>query len=219
MTKLAIIHTTPATVGPLKELAEELIAGVNIVNFVDDSILPQLAEHDGDLSVVSDRLLHYMQFAEDVGADIILNACSSVGELVQKGRQQVSVPIVRIDEAMAERAVQRGDRIGVAATLQTTLNPTLRLIREKAREAGKEVSIETRLVAEAYRRLMAGDPQGHDEALAAALTELAQQVDVVVLAQASMARVVPRLPQEQQEKFFTSPRLGMERVRQNLPGQ
>jgi len=40
----------------------------------------------------------------------------------------VGIPVVRVDEPMAEKAVQTGTRIGVAATLATTLKPTTELI-------------------------------------------------------------------------------------------
>ena len=210
--KLAIIHTTPVTIEPLKALAADLLPGCEIVNFVDDSILPQLATNGGDTSAVADRLIHYAQFAEQVGADVILNACSSVGGIVAEMRQRVAIPIVRIDEAMAEAAVRRGNRIGVAATLATTLNPTMQLVQSKAEQAGRQIEIVSLLADTAYQKLIAGDKAGHDAELAAALGDLAASVDVVVLAQASMARVVPSLPPEQQQKVLSSPRLGMERV-------
>lgn len=213
MPKLAIIHTTPVTVDTLKTLANEILPDYKVVNFVDDSILPQLAENGGNISEVEDRLLHYAQFAETVGADVILSACSSVGEVVARMRERVSIPVVRIDDAMSEAAVQRGTRIGVAATLPTTLRPTLELLKQKAAAIHKEVQLESCLVDSAYQKLMAGDREGHDTALAEALTELAQNVDVVVLAQASMARVLPRLPEAIQDKFLTSPRAGVERVK------
>jgi Asp/Glu/hydantoin racemase len=219
MPKIAIIHTTPVTVDVLKPLVNELLPEYNIVNFVDDSILPQLAENGGEVSEVEDRLLHYARFAEGVGADVILSACSSVGEVAAKMRDQVGIPVIRIDDAMTETAIQRGSRIGVAATLPTTLRPTLDLLRQKADTAGKLVQLEACLVDAAYQKLMAGDREGHDATLAAALTELAERVDVVVLAQASMARVLPRLPENIQVKFLTSPRLSVERVKSVMETQ
>jgi Asp/Glu/hydantoin racemase len=211
--KIAIIHTTTATVEPLKALAAELLPGYSRVNFVDDSILPQLAENGGALGAVEGRLVAYARFAQEVGARAILEACSSVGEAVSKMQAAVSIPVVRIDQAMAEEAVKRGRRIGVAATLSTTLNPTLRLLASEASLAGKTVELEPILVEEAYRLLMAGDQDGHDAALAAALQGLAGSVDVAVLAQASMARVLPGLPEAVRGKFLSSPRLGMLRLK------
>lgn len=213
MSKLAIIHTAPVTVEVFKGLAAELLPGVTVVNFVDDSILPQLAENGGDVSAVENRLLHYARFAQDVGADVILSACSSVGEVVARMRECVSIPVVRIDEAMAEQAVRRGQRVGVAATLATTLKPTMELLSQKAAASGHDIQLEPRLVSAAFQRLVAGNREGHDAVLAEALTDLARLVDVVVLAQASMARVLPNLPEDIRGRFLTSPRLGMEQVK------
>ena len=213
MTKLAIIHTTPATVESLKALVVELLPGCALNNFVDDSILPQLAQNGGNLTEVEDRLVHYARFAEQVGADAILEACSSVSELVANMRAAVSIPVVRIDEAMAEEAVRRGSRLGVAATLATTLQPTARLLRAKAQAAGAQVEITPVLVEGAYQKLMAGDRDGHDNLLVEKLGELAQVTDAVVLAQASMARVLPRLSASERDKFLVSPRLAMEQVK------
>ncbi len=210
---LAIIHTTPVTVEPLKALAAELLPSYDVVNFVDDSILPQLKRNDGDIQAVTGRLLSYARFAEEVGADVILSACSSVGGVVARMQQQVAIPVVRIDEAMAEAAVQRGRRIGVAATLTTTLNPTMQLVQSKADAAGVAVEIVPLVADTAYQKLLAGDKAGHDAELASALSDLAASVDVVVLAQASMARVVSSLPPDEQHKYLSSPRLGMERVK------
>lgn len=218
MPTLAIIHTTPATVDSLKALAADVLPGYDIVNIVDDSILPQLARNGGNIADVQSRLVQYARNAADVGADVILEACSSVGEVVAQMREAVDVPVVRIDEAMAEEAVRRGTRIGVAATLPTTLNPTVRLLQAKAEAAGKPIEVQTALAESAYRKLMSGDRDGHDADLLDVLTSLAQDVDVVVLAQASMARVLARLPEAEQRKFLSSPQLGMERVRETVAG-
>lgn len=213
MPTLAIIHTTTATVEPLKALAAELLPACAVVNFVDDSILPQLAANGGDVGAVAPRVIQYARFAEQAGADVILEACSSIGELVAAARQTVQTPMVRIDDAMAEAAVARGSRIGVAATLATTLAPTQRLLEARARAVGKPIELTPLLVSDAYQRLVAGDRDGHDAILGAALAELAPRVDVVVLAQASMARILQTLPDSQRSKFLSSPRLGMEQVR------
>lgn len=217
--KLAIIHTTPATIVPLKALASEMLPSYELANFVDDSILPQLARNGGNLRDVEDRWIHYARFAEQGGAQAILSACSSVGDIVPTAQHHVRIPIVRIDEAMAEEAVRRAEHIGVAATLPTTLDPTMRLLRGKAEAIGKRVRIEPMLAEAAYRRLIDGDQDGHDSVLAAALAELAKSVDIVVLAQASMARVVATFPESERHVFLSSPRSGMERVRLVLEGR
>jgi len=213
---LAIIHTTPVTIEPLKRLAEELLPGCRVMNVMDDSILPELAANGGDVGAVRERLCKYAEFAERQGARVILSACSSVGELVDDMRRSVTAPVVRIDEPMAERAVRAGERIGVAATAATTVAPTLSLLKRKAAEAGRDVAIEPMVAEDAYRLLLAGDREGHDASLGAALLTLAGRCDVVVLAQASMARVVEALPEAARDRFLSSPRLGMELARERL---
>jgi Asp/Glu/hydantoin racemase len=214
--KLAIIHTTPVTIEPLKDLAARMIGDCEIINLVDDSILPQLAQNGGNVQEIADRWESYAKVAEQLGADCILNACSSIGELVTYTQQKVSTPIVRIDDAMAEFAVSNAKIIGVAATLETTLKPTLELLKQKAEKNEKNVEFEPILVASAYQKLLANDKEGHDSDLAAALRELAKKVDIVVLAQASMARVVSTFTPEEQTHFVTSPELGMEAVKRTL---
>lgn len=214
--KLAIIHTTPLTVETLKSLAAELLPDCQVINFVDDSILPELAENGGQLDAVKERLNAYAQFAMQQGADVILNACSSVGGLVKEMQLNISTPIVRIDQAMAERAVCSGNKIGVAATLNTTLGPTMKLLQETAEKLGVQVELTPVLCDSAYRKLLENDKGGHDEELMAALSELIEKTDVIVLAQASMARVADRLPEEDRSRVLSSPRLGMEKVKQTL---
>lgn len=214
--RVAVIHTSPLTVDAIKGLITELLPGADVVNFVDDSVLPQLARNGGDVAEVARRLVTYAQHAQEVGADIILNACSSVGEVVERMREVVDVPVVRIDDAMTDEAVRRGARIGVAATLRTTLAPTLALLKSKAEAAGSGAVFDARVADDAFRLLAAGDREGHDRALTVVLDELAAANDVVVLAQASMARVLPGLPEEKRAKFLSSPRLGVERLAREL---
>lgn len=214
--KLAIIHTTPVTIESLKDLANKMIGECEIINLVDDSILPQLGKNGGNVQEIADRWEGYAKVAEQLGADCILNACSSIGELVAFTQPKIATPIIRIDDAMAEFAISSAEKIGVAATLETTLRPTLDLLKQKAAEQQKNVEFEPILVSSAYQKLIANDKEGHDLDLSVALRELAKKVDIVVLAQASMARVVSGFTPDEQRHFVTSPELGMEAVKRTL---
>jgi aspartate/glutamate racemase len=147
-----------------------------------------------------------------MGADLILNACSSVREAADVGARLLSVPVAKIDTAMAEHAVATASRIGVAATVQTTLDPTVRLIEQTARDAGKTVTVTRKLCEGAFDALLAGDGARHDDIVARSLMELAESVDLIVLAQVSMGRVADSLGDAVAIPVLTSPRLGMERV-------
>jgi aspartate/glutamate racemase len=216
MPTLAIIHTTPATLTNLKKLAIETIPDLTVINFMDDSILPQLANNQGNLADVEERLIAYARFAEQAGADIILEACSSVGEITKKMRMVVKIPVVRIDEAMAESVVKHEKKIGVAATLATTLKPTMKLLEEKAELIGKKVQLTPCLIEGAYQQILKGDQAGHDKLLMDAFSTLFNEVDVIVLAQASMAGVAEKMSEEDRARFFSSPALAMKQVKSLL---
>lgn len=82
------------------------------------------------------------------------------------------------------------------ATLPTTLGPTSDLVKRRAAILGKEIELTSKLCEGAFEALMSGDSATHDSMVAAALKELSTQVDVILLAQASMARVVDGLAEE-----------------------
>lgn len=211
---LVIIHTGPVTVQPLAALAPSLLPGVRVVNLVDDSLLKDAMAAGHVTPAVTKRLAQFMIIAQDMGADLILNACSSVREAADVGARLLSVPVAKIDTAMAEHAVATASRIGVAATVQTTLDPTVRMIEQTAKEAGKHVTVTRKLCEGAFDALLAGDGAKHDEIVARNLIELAATVDLIVLAQVSMGRVADSLGDAVSVPVLTSPRLGMERVAQ-----
>ncbi|MEC9490144.1 MAG: aspartate/glutamate racemase family protein [Halanaerobiales bacterium] len=216
MAKIALIHTTPVTVELLQNLIKEKDPDLEIINIVDDSILPELINNKADLNLVEDRVRYYIKTAVEQEADLVLSACSSIGGIFEEENQNYEIPIMRIDSAMAEKAVKNAAKIGVAATLETTLKPSTDLIKKKAAGLNKSVEIKTALADSAYQKLIAGDQLGHDQLLAKKLKELAGKVEIVVLAQASMARAVSALPGKMQDKFLTSPESGIEKALETI---
>jgi len=163
------------------------------------------------------RMCGYFALAQSTGADLILNVCSSVGETVDVARHFISTPILKIDEPMAEEAVARGRRIGVLATLRSTLDPTCRLIQRQGVKSSSDIEVVRGLCDGAFDALTAGQVERHDCIVLTKLKEISQEVDVVVLAQATMGRVVARLaPEELKVPVLASPRLAALRVRSML---
>lgn len=215
MTTLAMIHTGPVVIAPLNRIAKSEMNGVRIVNLMDDSIVSEI-ERTGEIGVaVRNRMRNLARSAVEAGADAALVTCSSISELTEEMAAYAGIPVYKIDEAMAEKAVQIGSNIAVVATLPTTLRPTCGQIERKAAEFGKDINLTQELCREAFDRLSSGDEKGHDELILGAIERLAFDNDVVVLAQASMARFGDRL-KEMQTPVLTSPQLGISRVREIL---
>lgn len=142
-----------------------------------------------------------------------MNQCSSVGEVADEIRPFIRVPIVKIDEAMAEKAVTLGRRIAVVATVPTTVGPSVRLLEQKAREASREIEIEIHLIKDAMMILIEkGDAETHNRMALREVETAARSCDAVVLAQGSMTVLLPLLGHIQ-KPVLTSPRRGIERVR------
>ncbi|PHN02471.1 aspartate/glutamate racemase family protein [Flavilitoribacter nigricans] len=216
---LGLIHTSATLVPVFQALTDKYLADkdLKIFNISDDSLIKNTIERGALTPDTSRRVVDYVTSAEEAGADYILVTCSSIGPAVETAATLTKIPVLRVDQPMADKAVQMGTRIGVVATLPTTLEPTSDLVRRRAVHAGKEIKLTSRLCAGAFDALMGGQPEVHDRMVANALKELAQQVDVILLAQASMARVVGQLAEaDKKVPIITSPELAIQHLAEIL---
>jgi len=219
MPKLALIHTVGSLPPVFADLAGESLPGVARTDVVDEALLNETIANGSIPEATAERLTRHVETALRDGADLVLVTCSSMGPAVDALAER-GLPVLRVDEALAEEAVRAGSRVGVIATLSSTLQPTAAIIRRRASllGEGRNVQIESVVVDGAFAELKAGRLERHDELVRAALRNLIPRVDVVVLAQASMARVAATLtPEETQGRpILASPRLAIERAAERL---
>jgi Asp/Glu/hydantoin racemase len=216
MTKVVLIHTVDGNIKVFDDLVQEIAPGLPAEHVVDESLLGDTIAAGGLTDEVRQRFRERAEAARRDGADVIMLTCSSVGPSADGLGDELGVTVLRVDEAMAERAVELGPKVGVAATLPTTLGPTADLIERSAAKLGRPVQVTPRLAEGAFDVLRSGDGARHDALVMAALKDLAAGVDVIVLAQASMARAVGGAPALEVDgrsvPILTSPRLGVERL-------
>jgi len=211
--KIAILHTSFVFVSVepvINDLIAELIPDAEVVHFVDSDVLATVVREQGISTKSEERMTHLAQAAEAAGADIIFSACSSLGPALDVAARNVHTPVVKIDEAMAERAAREGTRIGVLATVPTTLGPTSDLIQAQADKLGRDVTLEQRLCEGAFSVLMSGDRDKHDAMIIEQAVDLADGVDLIVLAQASMSRLAGVLEEKTGLTVLSSPRIGVD---------
>jgi glutamate racemase len=200
---ISTVLSLPAT---FTELASELVPEAEVFHIADETLLG-VTRREGRLTPTTRRrVLGYIESAADAGADLVVVTCSSIGPAVDDRRGFDDVPVLRIDQPMADEAVRLGSRVGVVATLSTTLEPTAALVRARADAAGKDVEVTAHLCEGAF------GSDRHDDLVRAGIEAVAAENDVVVLAQASMARVAVDSP----VPVLSSPRLGMQRVAELL---
>ena len=213
--KVVLIHTSPVSLNDLKALFKEIVPDVEMVNIIDDSLLDEVKKAGHITPAIISRMCAYVQVAKTLKPDLIFNQCSSVGEAFDIARKQAECKTLKIDEAMAEKAVELGNRIGVVATVASTVAPSCNLVRTKAKEAGKDVTVTEYLVDGALDILMSGDVDKHNELVISQIRKAEAENDVVVLAQGSMTAILPLLG-ETKKPVLTSPRLAVERVKKEL---
>jgi Asp/Glu/hydantoin racemase len=190
---------------------------VDIFHMVDESLIQDTIRSGRLRGLTVRRLLGQIASAEEAGADAVMVTCSSIGPGVTLAQPLFELPVIRIDEAMAEQAVRMGRRIGVAATLRTTLEPTIELLKAKASQSGHTIELVESLSEGAFEAVLAGDVTTHDRILAEKLICDLYDVDVIVLAQASMARVVSEMPVGRlRVPVLSSPELAVRRAKEIL---
>jgi Asp/Glu/hydantoin racemase len=214
---LGLVHTSATLVPIFAELCAKHLPGVKTFNLSDDSLIKDVIAKGKLTPETALRVVQHINSAAQAGADCILVTCSSIGPAVEAAAKLTSVPVIRVDQAMADQAVKIGQRIGVIATLPTTLEPTADLVKRRATLAGQEIELTARLCEGAFEALMSGDAAKHDEMVATALRELSTKVDVILLAQASMARVVDGLPEaEKKVPILASPPIAVQALAESF---
>ena len=119
-------------------------------------------------------------------ADAILFCCSAFGPAIEECRRQISIPVLKPNEAMYEQLVASSGTVNLLATFQPSLPSMLAEIAACAKEKGTSVTVESQLVDGALDALMKNQHDEHNRLIAEAA---ARQTSgkIIALAQFSMA--------------------------------
>ena len=214
MTTIGFLHTSRHHAATFRALVDELLPGVDVIEVVDELVLDQarrLGERDVRvLGALADRL------AELTAADVVVCTCSTLGGVAERVGRAAGADVVRVDRAMVQQAVAlaaagRTNRVAVVAALASTIEPTRELFDEVMLATGATAQVDVHVIDGAWDHFEAGDQEAYLDAVAARLPGLAADVDVIVLAQASMAPAVGRV--EPTVPVLSSPRLAIEALR------
>ena len=209
MTKtLTFLHTSPVHIATFDQLLAEIDPSIPVKHLVNESLLRD-ARANGITTELSQRITQALVDAIADDAAVVVCTCSTIGGCAEQANHVTDRPIIRVDRAMAERAVAIGERIVVAAALASTLAPTRQLIEEVADQAGKAIVMFDVLCEAAWPYFERGDHGAYLAAIAACVRQAVPAGDVVVLAQASMAGAAA-LCADLPVPILSSPRLGLE---------
>jgi aspartate/glutamate racemase len=214
---LGIIHASLITAKAVQSYIDEIIPEVTIMHVVDDTIQrDNIRAGVGNIPKVNYfKFAQYAHNLEGAKVDLILLACSTFNYAAELARPLINTPIAQIDRPMMELAVRQGRRVGLLATLPTTVPSSERLLRIAADEAGKEIEVKTVLCSKAFDEYEKGKIEAHNEILLAEIERLSREVDAIVMAQLSMSALAPFI-KETKVPVYNSGVTGITRVREML---
>lgn len=211
---LVLVHTISPLIRMFDRYCAEMMPEVLVKHILDEPLLEGIRQRGGLVSADATRLWDHIKTAESIRGRAVLVTCTTITPLVDNLRPLTALPIVKIDEAMIAAAVLAGPRLGVLATNPAALDHTQHMLEGQAHRTRKEIACELAFVGDAFTALLHGEQDLHNRLVRQAVFDLSQQVDAVVLAQASMACVLDGIPEsERRVPIFSSPRLALEQVR------
>lgn len=191
---VCILQTSFAKREDTVELLKSKVPGVRVEFITDSTLLPDIRANGGPGQAVIDRMTLYAKAAEISGADLIVNSCSTVGEVADQYAKEVNIPVMKVDEPMAREAVGLGTKIALIATVETTLGPSQRLIEKIGAEQGKKMECTQYVQNAAWDALSSGHPEEHNRILMGEIRKLDQMgYDAIVMCQVSMRALLPDL--------------------------
>jgi aspartate/glutamate racemase len=214
---LGIIHAAVFTSQTVQKYLTEILPEVSVMHAGDDTV-----QRDNSAAEVGTipkknyfKFVTFARFLQEAGVDLIMLACSTFNRAVEYAEPMIDTPMLQIDRPMMDRAVRQGKRIGLLATLPSTVPSSERLLNKAADEAGRSIEIHTVLSKEAFQALRKGDSARHNELLLEEIDGLSKRTDIIVMAQVSMSVLEPYLGKTR-VPVLNSGRTGFTRAREIL---
>ena len=210
---IGFLHTSPVHQPTFTARTDATAAPrlVTQVHRVDESLLDDARSQGIDEGLRARIRLHLALLADDV--DVVVCTCSTISGEAERLAGIDGITLVRVDRPMADLAVASGRRIGIAAAVASTVGPTRALLDDVARISGSTVELIEIDCASAWTFFETGDMSAYHSAIAVSVRAAAKasDLDVVVLAQASMDGAVGLLGGEAY-RVLSSPQPAVDRA-------
>lgn len=216
--KVALIYTvtTPELKEDMeREVREQLGNNVEMMIYEVPSVFEEIRDTGYVTAAPAARLIATYMNAVEAGADAVLSICSTVADIaysMQDAARYMGVPIVMINEEMCREAVKRGERIAVMATFPTAITPTKNTILRVAREMGKPIEVREVLVEGGFGL----DQEQFRALMAAKAGEVAEETDVFLFAQGSMAYCEKYIADMYHKTVLSNPYFGAKALKDAL---
>lgn len=214
---VTLVHAVLPALAPTHDAIVRAIPSAQVRHILDEGLSSEPERHGGVTRSCVERMLTILALAVEAGADAVLLTCTAYSTMLPEARDRFpSTIFAAVDQVMVERAVATASKIGVLATFAPGLEQQRALLMHEAALQGKTIEIVPSLHPRAMQALQRGDVAEHDRIVLHALPELLSATEIVLLAQASMARVASVVPAGDCHRVLSSPRLAAEALRDTL---
>jgi aspartate/glutamate racemase len=187
--RIVMIDAIRVITDELDKVFSEIIPDAEVLHIVDEGILQF---NDPESKPLARRFCNLALASEEVGADVILITCAHGIPFVNTVQMLVGPPVLQITLPMIDAAVSKAERIGLVATEEPIIKPIRNLLERAGEKLNKVITVKAGLCEEAFKARLSGNTAKSDELLLKTIKDISTAVDVIVLAQVSSARVVPK---------------------------
>lgn len=216
--RVVFLHTVRSVAEQFDALAAALLPDVQVYHIVDEMLAKIVLAEQRIPPFIHRRLVEHGRAAEELGAAAFQVTCSSISPAVPTVRALLTLPLFAVDDELVARAIALGPRLGIAATAPTALAPLVQALEQRAAAVGCPLAIRTAVCEGAYPLLLRGALAEHDGVIRDHLARLAPHSDVLIVAQASMARAGEAAAVALGMPVLSSPRPAVERLAAYLAG-
>ena len=188
-----------------------------IHNLLDDSLSADLAAEGSLKRDMIERFLALGRYAAGTAAqghktDAILFTCSAFGPAIDAEKKDLSIPVLKPNEAAFEQALSCGHRIGLLVTFAPALPAMQAELEAMAKARDIALQFSGRVAEGALAALQGGRPEEHDRLVAATAAEM-PPLDALVLGQFSLARAAQAIAPVKGRPVFTTPEAAVAKLK------
>lgn len=213
--RIFLIHATAVAVQPINDAFARHWPEAQLSNLLDDSLSRDLAAGGRLTDAMKQRFLTLARYAKSAGAEGILFTCSAFGEAIELCQRELDIPVLKPNEAMIDEAVTRARRIAIVATFAPAVDSMVEEFAQAARDAGRELQVESFVCPEALDALRAGDPARHDTLIRDQVARIQDQ-DLICFAQFSMIDAAAQARNATALDILTTPDSAVLKLRRRL---
>ncbi|MCQ9426824.1 aspartate/glutamate racemase family protein [Pseudomonas sp. LJDD11] len=202
--RIFLIHATSVAIEPINQAFARLWPEAQLANLLEDSLSQDLANAGRITDELKHRFLSLAHYAVQAGAEGILFTCSAFGDAIDLCKNQLSIPVLKPNEAMISEAIAQASRIAIVATFAPAIESITEELSQAANSAGLSLELTSFTCPEALEALRSGNALLHDQMIAELVAGIEEQ-DLVCFAQFSMVTAADAAKKTTALNILTTP--------------